>query len=261
MGGPHKSTGNASERAKLTELEDTLLHECNKIAEKYKVYRPNLSGIVAAVASSTNLCCIIDAICNRTSEKIDPYYLSRHVLAVNLIVEALYDRLSTLQFKVGVGTDVHGKLGILDILLGPIRCTVEPCNNDHRIGIEVKTGLSMDFAQLFRYLMDVDTLILVRTLPKQVVALRQSDLVEPLSAVLSAWISRIRRLLSDDIPICPHKKQHMQPYFLNSHAIELDILTFAKNLCDVCSPLQERVVVELKRFEQCITEVSGHDVG
>lgn len=207
---PHNSANMSSGATELNQLRERLFQECSRIGRRYGVCLPNgepkLATTLAVVASSPNLCCIAEAFRDKTRKNIDPYYLTRHSIAVNLIVEALFDRLTALQYNVSVGTEVPVKFGRLDVLLEQTSHGVQLCYSEHKIGIEVKTGLSLDLAQIFRYILDVDVLILVRTRPRQVMAIRQEELLEPLSVLLSAWISRARRLQENDAPVCNQQR-------------------------------------------------------
>jgi hypothetical protein len=240
-----------------------LFQECSSVAKAYGVClsngEPKLSTVLAVVASSPNLCCIAEAFHDKTRRKIDPYYITRHSIAVDLIVEALYERLTALQYNVSIGAEVPVKFGRLDVLLEQTSHGVQLCYSGHKIGIEVKTGLSLDLAQIFRYILDVDALILVRTRPGQVIAIRQAELLEPLSALLSAWISRARRLLTNDAPVCNHHRRDSEWQFLASLALEQDIVSFAKDLHKILNQVLDLAVRELQRLEKFPMEARTHE--
>lgn len=240
-------------QAKVANLREALFHECNKIAKEYELFLPSgqarLSTILAILSSSPSLCCAAKALRNRRQNQIDPYYTGRHSVAVGLIVDALYDGLTARKYGVMIGTEVPSTFGRLDILLEPTWHGVELRFNDHRIGIEVKTGLSIDLAQIFRYVLDVDSLILVRMRPRQVITIRQTELLDPLSTILSAWISRARRLLADKDLVCHHKKNDAPLRFLDSEALAQDIVRFTQDIHATLSSVVESVVRELERIE------------
>jgi hypothetical protein len=246
----YQTTGTKPNPARLQELKDTLFEECGLLAKKYGLCGPNgdprTSMVLSQIASSSRLCCVTKALRNRISAKIDPYYLSKHDFAANLIAEALNERLTSLHYEVRVDTEVHRKPGRYDIILEPCGNGPELSNHNCEIGIEVKTGLSIDVAQLIRYIIDVDTLILARTQPKQVAVIRQKDLIAPLSAIISIWISRTSRLLADAAPICSHEEHNGPQYFLSGKALESDILTFIQALTEVVNSILEHAMAELR---------------
>jgi hypothetical protein len=247
---PHDSANRRPGANELNHLRETLFQECARLAKKYGLCRlngePKISTVLSQIASSSRLCCVARDLRKSTRGKIDPYYLSKHDFAVNLIAEALDDRLSSINYKIRVETEVLSRPGRYDITLEPYEETTELPNSSRKIGIEVKTGLSIDVAQLIRYIIDVDTLILARTQPKQVAVIRQQELIAPLSAIIVIWISRIRRLLANSVPTCPHEKDNGPQYFLSGKALESDILTFSRTLPDVVNSILECAVVELR---------------
>jgi hypothetical protein len=255
----------SSKNARLLHLKDSLFEECNRIGATYNIRlpsgEPKLSAVLAVITSSPNVCCLAKTLRYKTRTYIDPYYSARHRIAIDIILEALYERLMALHYLQRVGTEVPTNVGRLDILLEPSSHGVEVCLRNYRIGVELKTGLSLDLAQIFRYALDVDSLILVRIRTRQVIAIRQAEQVELLAAVVSAWTSRARKLLANPDTVCKHKTRSTQMRLMDSRRLAQDIVRFGKDIPTIVDPTVELVVAELKRLEQCITEVPGHDVG
>jgi hypothetical protein len=245
--------GLLSPHQRLAELTELLQQECNRIITKYSEFLPNskptISMVLSLIASKSDVCCVDYSLRNRQWSFVDPYYINRHALAVGVLMDAVYDGLTNLQYEVCIGSEVQMTFGKLDALITKNGGELEALYGNCKIGIEIKTGNSLDLAQLFRYLIDIDSLILVRIKSKQIVTLRKYQFLETLSLLLETWISRTQRLLAKNDLRCNHWKGRMRSQVLRSDVLERDIVSFANGLNTIRADVVDSVMQELDRMK------------
>jgi hypothetical protein len=123
-----------------------------------------------------------------------------------MLVEELQVQLTEKGYSVLVTNEKKLEYGKVDILIIPNRHGVDLLLNKKEVGIEVKTGSSLSFSQLFRYMLDnADrTLILWRIRNKQILLFEGTTLKPLLTQFMKTIVSRAERLLSNPGTSCEH---------------------------------------------------------
>ena len=182
-------------------LKSSLDHVCSEIAKRFNFCLPNgeprTAAIIDILASSPCIGCIVEKLKQRHRPNIDSVYLENHKLAVGILVERLQSFLAERGYKVSVLPEAKLEHGTTDVLIAPTRYGVNLQHNEKKIIIEVKTGKSLSYSQLFRYLLDISnaTLVLWRIKKHQVAVLRRKSLQPMLQAFMEMCILRGKRVL------------------------------------------------------------------
>jgi hypothetical protein len=142
----------------------------------------------------------------KTNNHVDNFYIECHLLACNILVEKLQAQLTEKGYSVLVTNERKLEYGKVDILIIPNRHGVDLHLNKKEVGIEVKTGISLSFSQLFRYMLDnIDrTIILWRIRNRQILFFEGTKLKPLLTQFMIMIISRANRLLSNHEMPCQH---------------------------------------------------------
>lgn len=159
-----------------------------------KLFRFHCTGCLWKVFTQTRAC----------NDGVDALYREMHGLAVNLLTGAL------TQLATGEGFNVYcekaDEYGRTDVVVKPAGFGVVVEANGGCVVVEVKTGKSLSFAQLFRYLLQRPNAVLVvwRVGKRQVFALKGGKLQTLLYMYISSAISRGLRLLKGEVVECHH---------------------------------------------------------
>jgi len=80
---------------------------------------------------------------------VDNFYAQCHTLACNILVEELQTQLTEKGYSVLVSTEKKLEYGKVDIRIIPNQHGIDLLTSKKEVGIEVKTGASLSFPQLF----------------------------------------------------------------------------------------------------------------
>lgn len=196
------------------ELRATFDCVCSEIASKFGLYGPNnhprKATIIDAIANSTCVSCSARKLSNTgLRQRVDGIYMECHKLAVGTLVEELQDKFSKMGFSVLILNEVETEYGRVDVLIKPTNFGVKLQYGINELTVEVKTGLSLSFSQIFRYLLDREneTIVLWRIRNRQVLLFRGTHLKPLLMRFMKTCILRGERLLADQTSTCDHPKQ------------------------------------------------------
>lgn len=164
------------------ESQEHMLRAVESIKVKFGS-KVSIATILAVLQQNPCLLrCITDIKSPTYGDDIDPLYLAKHEYARICIVDRITQEFCA---DVAIGAEHPIKTGKLDVAITNSRIVL---NNGNRIvGIEVKSGRSIDIFQLIRYLQEVDILIIARVPTRDVVILKKSD--------IASEIDRLRLLL------------------------------------------------------------------
>ena len=209
-----------------TELDDDLFEYlrysldelCSEIAKKYGLYdshgRPRKAFVLDALLKYSCYGCINKVFTQlRKTDSIDKLFLQNHKLAVNLLVEQLRHHLKAAGFK--VEEEVRGEYGRVDVIIKPTSTgVIVEIGNTIEIIIEVKTGASFTYAQLFRYLIERPNAVIVvwRVTQRQLFILNGRRLRGLLLMVMQAALNRGFAILNGEIEPCSHNPVNAKPY-------------------------------------------------
>lgn len=189
-------------------LLDCLDEVCIRLAEKFDLYdstgKPRRAFILDSLLKLDCLGCLWKVLANAhmRNGRVDALYGEMHSLAVNLLSGVLMQTLGDCD----VCCEENGEYGRTDITVKPAKFGVVVEAYGRNVVVEVKTGRSVSFAQIFRYLLQhPDTVVVVwRVSARQVFALEGGKMKALLSLVVSSAISRALRLLECDVLTCSH---------------------------------------------------------
>ncbi|MEM3640574.1 MAG: hypothetical protein QXH37_01435, partial [Candidatus Bathyarchaeia archaeon] len=142
-------------------------------------------------------------------DNVDAIYRESHELAVNILVEELYAFLDKMGHKVIITTEAELNYGRADILITITNYGLNLKSKAKDLLVEVKTGNSLSFIQLFRYFLDgkSDTIIVWRVRKRQVLVFN-AEKFKPLIAEFMRMIClRAIRLLSSNHQIISQHKR------------------------------------------------------
>ncbi|MGA2573199.1 MAG: hypothetical protein ABSF36_03180 [Candidatus Methanomethylicaceae archaeon] len=199
--------------ADLEELRGHLDETCAKIAARFDLYfvdgNPRKATIIEVLAKSDCISCIRRKFELPSKVKgIDSFYSENHSLVVSILTEELYSALAQMGYRVSLATEAQSGYGKVDVLLETTLAGLSLKSNGNKIIVEAKTGGSMSWSQIFRYMLEgeCDSVILWRVKNKQVLSISRQDALPLLSKFVRAVTLRGNRVLSEDSPkLCDHE--------------------------------------------------------
>jgi hypothetical protein len=128
--------------------------------------------------------------------RFDSYYLEKHELAKRKLVDRLKSALTEAKEEFQILTEQDEGFGRNDIVVirNGRKLTVEGKNGE-ALPIEVKASVGLDLAQLERYLMSGERLLLVRVMTGQVKLLDPKDCQEYLNESIKDLLAKAQRIL------------------------------------------------------------------
>lgn len=173
----------------LKESENKLLAELDAFRNKLSLKASNAKMISILHQFPCLLKCVHDI---RSSEynDIDPLYLQKHDYVKKRLIDAIVRKFST---NLAVSSEEKIDNGTIDICIYSDKII---CINKEkkRVGIEVKSGRSIDLFQIERYLCQLDILIVVRVPTQEVTKISQKDITQELTNNNFSTIQKIRQI-------------------------------------------------------------------
>lgn len=235
------------------DLKISLDNVCSEIAKRFSSYfssgEPRTVAIIDILASSPCIGCIFRRLNQRRRPGIDAVYLENHRLAVGILVEELHSFLSKMGYRTSVLPEAKSEHSTIDVLIVPTRFGANIQNGENNIVIEVKTGNSVSYSQLFRSLFDTPnpTMVLWRIKRHQVAVIRRKSLQPMLLAFMRMCIFRGKRILAETDPVeCQHFTKPTN-FSLSSKEFEKVLCDFAEALMDTLPVVLETVLREMWR--------------
>jgi CRISPR/Cas system-associated exonuclease Cas4 (RecB family) len=211
----------SEDRDKLDYLKSRLDDLCADIAAKFSIYdsrdKPRKAFILDTLMKYTCAGCIIQALARPYENRadIDALYRENHRLAVNMLTQYLQFRLKEEGFN--VVDECEGEFGRVDVLVKPTNIGVSLQVKNKEVIIEVKTGRSLSYNQIFRYLFERPdaTVIIWRVIMRQILVIRHEQTIHVLFTYMENTIRRAETLLNkDEAKRCAHD------YFGKSYPIK-----------------------------------------
>jgi hypothetical protein len=195
-------------------LRNLLDQVCLQVAQHFTLYnrngKPRKASVIEAIANSTCLACITKQLSAQTTAKdVDALYRECHTLAVSILVEELYNLLSGMGYKVMISTEAELEYGKADILITITPYGVNLKSKGSELMVEVKTGNSLSLSQLFRYLLDgrSNMIVVWRVKRRQVLTFDAENIRPILMEFMRMICLRGARLLSSPQLSCQHSPQ------------------------------------------------------
>ena len=244
-------TTSGDEDAHFKHLKTSLDHICNEIAKRFNFClpdgEPRTAAIIDILASSPRIESIVEKLQQQHKPDIDVVFLENHRLAVGILVERLQSFLAERGYEVSILPEAKLEHGTTDVLIVPTHYGVNLQHNEKKFIIEVKTGKSFSYSQLFRYLLDVSnaTMILWRIKKRQVAVLRRKSLYPMIQAFMEMCILRGKKVLAAKRVKCQNSAAPKN-FTLSSRGFENTINNFAKGLIETLPVVLEIVLREIK---------------
>jgi hypothetical protein len=173
----------------LKESESILLSELNAIRSKLGLKASNAKMISILHQFPCLLKCVHDIRMSEYSD-IDPLYLQKHDYVKKRLIDAIVQKFSS---KLAISSEEKIDNGTIDICISSdkIICIDK---EKKRVGIEVKSGRTIDLFQIERYLCQLDILIVVRVPTQEVTKISQKDITQELINNNFSTIQKIRQI-------------------------------------------------------------------
>jgi hypothetical protein len=173
----------------LKESESILLSELDAFRSKLSLKASNANMISILHQFPCLLKCVHDI---RVSEynNIDPLYLQKHDYVKKRLIDAIVRKFSN---KLAITSEEKIDNGTIDICIYSDKII---CINKEkkRVGIDVKSGRTIDLFQIERYLCQLDILIVVRVPTQEVTKISQKDITQELINNNFSTIQKIRQI-------------------------------------------------------------------
>jgi hypothetical protein len=177
---------------------------------------------------------------------IDPLYLQKHDTVKKRLIDAIICKFSE---KLQVSSEDKINNGTTDISISSD--SIIRINNGKRVGIEVKSGRSIDLFQIERYLYELDVLLVVRVPTQDVTKISQKDIAKELNKNILLLTEKIRQTKKQNLIKvkgewcrgCTAQCEHKKPaHARKSNASMVDYCEFIKNVNIVA----EKVIRQLE---------------
>jgi len=201
-------------------LRDSLDEVCSQIAEEYGLYdfrsQPRKAFVLDTLMKYSCRGCIMKVLTNqRENSRADMLFVENHKLAVNLLVEELRRNLKKNNLKSNVEEEVDRIYGRPDIV---VRTTatgiIIEVANALEVLVEVKTGASFTYAQIFRYFIEKPKAVLVlwRVTQRQIIVIDGRKIRGLLLMIMEAALNRGTAILNGEYKECNHNPVMSEPY-------------------------------------------------
>jgi hypothetical protein len=185
----YEKSATVEDSSMLKESEGLLLSELNAFRTKLSLKASNAKMISILHQFPCLLKCVHDIRVSEYSD-IDPLYLQKHDYVKKRLIDAIVRKFSN---SLTISSEEKIDNGTIDICVYSDKII---CINkkNKRVGIEVKSGRSIDLFQIERYLCQLDILMVVRVPTQEVTKIAQKDITQELINNNSSTIQKIRQI-------------------------------------------------------------------
>ena len=247
---------------------DPEFHELESAVEKLKRLTEEFTGRFGLQVSLSRILAVLSdypciARClvelkPRPREPVDHYYLERHEFVRRLLLDTLRIRLLKEGFRVSLKAENQEECGKGDIDLEYTHLGVTVSVNSFRIRVEVKGGVRFPIAQLLRYLLDVNAVVLCLAGRGEAVTLTRNDAKQLIELLLRTITAKLKLLIEGDearIPGpwchgCPLECQYAKPPTSHRPDLDCEFVATLKNWRRAIEQTVEHVIDLLKRVKK-----------
>jgi hypothetical protein len=246
----------------LGSLQSMLDSICVEISKRFNLYseggRLRKATIIDVLSKFTCLACVYRKLSTKPLPNgVDAVYRECHKLAVNILVERLYWLLKEMGYTVAISTETELEYAKADIVIAITKVGVSLKHKTEELIIEVKTGNSLSFSQLFRYILcGKNGSIIIWRIRRRQILVFDIDSLKPLLAEFAAMIYlRGKRLLSCSPLICNH--QLKKEYCPTQEDLQIAIQEFSKGLLETLPSIIITVLqrLGLQNWEEKILDI------
>jgi len=169
-----------------------------------------------------------------------------HRLAVNVLVEELYNFLGRMGYNVMISTETKLEYGKADVTIAVTKYGIDLKCASNELLVEVKTGNSLSLPQLLRYLMDKrsKTILVWRVRRRQILFFNAESMKPLLMEFVRMICLRGTRLLSSPQSLCRHVQ--LPDYEPTQEALQTMFQDFAKALIETLPHILEAITEGLR---------------
>ena len=235
--------------ADFRSLQDMMDQVCSQIAQRFKLYSSNgklrRAAIIAIIPKSACLACIARELSQATAAHLDALYMECHRLAVNVLVEELYNFLRRMGYNVMISTETKLEYGKADVTIAVTKYGIDLKCASNELLVEVKTGNSLSLSQLLRYLMDKRSknIVVWRVRRRQILFFNAESMKPLLMEFVRMIFLRGTRLLSSPQSLCRHVQ--LPDYEPTQEVLQTMFQDFAKALIETLPHILEAITERL----------------
>ena len=220
--------------------------------------RVSLSRVLAVLSDYPCMARCLSELKPRPWKHVDQYYLERHEFVRRLLLDTLRLRLLKEGFKVSLKAENQGECGKGDIDLEYTHLGVTVSVNSFKIRVEVKGGVRFPIAQLLRYLLDANAVVVCLAGRSEAVTLTRSDAKPLIELLLKVITDKLRLLIKGDetrIPGpwchgCPLECEYAKPPTNHRPDLDGEFVAALKNWERAIEQTVEQVIDLLKKVEK-----------
>jgi hypothetical protein len=176
--------------SRLKESQSKLVSELQTMRNRLNVKASNAKMISILHQCPCRLKCLHDITKSEyTYNNIDRLYLEKHDIVKKRLIDAIVCRFPG---KLKISSEHKINNGTADISISSD--SIIRLNNGKKVGIEVKSGKSIDLFQIERYLYELDVLLVVRVPTRDVVKILQKDISQELSKNILSLTEKIQQI-------------------------------------------------------------------
>jgi hypothetical protein len=246
-----------TKNADFENLRNLLDQVCSQVAQRFNLYglngKPRKATVISIISRSTCVACLAKRLSAQpTANCVDALYTECHRLAVDILVEELYNILREIGCNVIISTETELEYGKADVTITITNYGLNLKSNANEILVEVKTGSSLSLCQLFRYLIDKrnNTIVVWRVRRRQILVFNTESIRPLLTEFMRTICLRGNRLLSSSELTCQHKQR--PDYQPTQEALQTMLQDFAEGLIETLPNILEAITERL--------EVKGSEV-
>jgi hypothetical protein len=258
-------------RDKLTRVRNQLI---GRLLDELKSRSGKSAAKIAAVLLSTTCECyaaeLLFGVTPQVKTRFDPYYRMKHEGAKLKLIDLLKSALTSAGVTFQLLTEQEAELGRNDVVIVVSGGGLCVQGNGRRIVVEVKASLGLVLAQLERYMLKGDPLLLVRIMTGQVTLLDPDDHMKFLDDTVLNFSDKAQRMLEwkpilvpgyecRDCPAtgCRYNKALPKPswnvFSMKPEEFDADLTLYLRNLYPTVSKAVQMILRELEIKTEPIT--------
>lgn len=263
---------------KLSRVRNQLIH---RLLDELKSRSGKSGAKIAAVLMSSTCECyaaeLLFGVNPPAKTRFDPYYRMKHEGAKLKLLDLLKSALTSARVDFQILTEEEGELGRNDIVIVVSDGGLSVHGNGRRIVVEIKASLGLELAQLERYMLKGDPLLLVRIMTGQVTLLDPEDHTKFLDDTALNFSDKAQRMLEwkpilvpgyecRDCPAtgCRYNEALPKPswnlFSMKPEEFDADLAQYLRNLYPTVSKAVQKILDELEIRTEPIT-VSSEKTG
>jgi hypothetical protein len=197
----------------------------------------------------------------------------KHEAAKRKLVDLLKSALTSAGVSFQLTTEEEAELGRNDVVIVVNSSGVSVQGNGRRILVEIKASLGLDLAQIERYMLKGNPLLLVRIMTGQVTLIDPEDHAKFLDDTTLNFADKAERLLEwkpilvpgyecRDCPAtsCPHNgllpKSGWEVFHMKSEEFDADLAMYLRNLYPTLNKAVQAILSELAIKTEVVTVAS-----